>query len=63
LIARSGGNIVEVVHQRLFHDIPVKQAEVDITLETRDRGHVAQLLASLTTGGFPARLLSNTAVD
>jgi len=63
LIAQSGGNIVEVVHQRLFHDIPVKQAEVDITLETRDRGHIAQLLSSLTKGGFPARLLSNTAGD
>ena len=63
LIAESGGNIVEVVHQRLFYDIPVKQAEVDITLETRDRGHVDKLLSSLTIGGFPARLLSNTADD
>jgi threonine dehydratase len=63
LIGQSGGNIVEVVHQRLFHDIPVKQAEVDVTLETRDRNHIAALLASLTRGGFPARLLGNTADD
>jgi threonine dehydratase len=63
IIGQSGGNIVEVVHQRLFHDIPVKQAEVDITLETRDRDHVAALLLALTEGGFPARKLDNTAVD
>jgi threonine dehydratase len=63
IIGRSGGNIVEVVHQRLFHDIPVKQAEVDITLETRDRDHVSALLLALSKGGFPARKLGNTAVD
>ena len=63
IIGQSGGNIVEVVHQRLFHDIPVKQAEVDITLETRDRNHVAALLLALTEGGFPARKLGNTAID
>ena len=63
IIGESGGNIVEVVHQRLFHDIPVKQAEVDITLETRDQNHVAALLRALTEGGFPARMLGNTASD
>ncbi len=63
IIGDSGGNIVEVVHQRLFHDIPVKQAEVDITLETRDRAHVSALLVALTKGGFPARQLGSTAVD
>jgi threonine dehydratase len=63
IIGESGGNIVEVVHQRLFHDIPVKQAEVDITLETRDRAHVSTLLVALTEGGFPARQLGSTAVD
>lgn len=61
LIGKSGANIVEVVHQRLFNDIPVRQADVDITLETRDPGHVAELLESLERNGFPARLLSNTA--
>ncbi len=61
LIGNSGANIVEVVHQRLFNDIPVRQAEVDITLETRDPRHVAELLGSLEKNGFPARLLNNTA--
>ncbi len=61
LIGKSGANIVEVVHQRLFSDIPLRQADVDITLETRDPAHVAELLGSLASSGFTARLLNNTA--
>jgi threonine dehydratase len=61
IIGGSGGNIVEVVHQRLFHDIPIREAEVDITLETRDPDHVRDLLRALSDGGFPARMLSSTA--
>jgi threonine dehydratase len=61
IIGGSGGNIVEVVHQRLFHDIPIREAEVDITLETRDQDHVEKLLRALSDGGFPARRLSSTA--
>ena len=30
LIGEAGGNIVEVYHQRLFHNVPLKQAELDI---------------------------------
>jgi threonine dehydratase len=52
-----------VVHQRLFHDIPVRQTEVDVTLETRDIAHVRELLESLGRAGYPARLLSATADD
>jgi threonine dehydratase len=63
IIGKSGGNIVEVVHQRLFHDIPVRQTEVDVTLETRDLSHVRELLKSLAEAGYPARLLSATADD
>jgi threonine dehydratase len=33
LIGDSGGNIVEVYHQRLFYDVPVKQAEVDVVVK------------------------------
>jgi threonine dehydratase len=61
IIGGSGGNIVEVVHQRLFHDIPIREAEVDITLETRDPDHARSLLKALSDGGFPARMLSSTA--
>ena len=63
LIGESGGDIVEVYHQRLFQDIPVKMAEVDVVVETLDMAHVRALLDALNRADFPARLLSSTALD
>ena len=61
LIGRNGGNILEVHHQRLFQDIPVKYAEVDVVVETIDTAHVARMVENLTTDGFPTRLLGSRA--
>ncbi len=63
IIGDKGGNIVEIYHQRLFQDVPVKLAEVDTVLETRNPRHVGELVAALTAAGFPARLLSSTAIE
>jgi threonine dehydratase len=63
IIGERGGNIVEIYHQRLFHDVPVKLAEVDAVLETRNPGHVGEIVKTLTAAGFPTRLLSNTAIE
>jgi len=63
IIGERGGNIVEIYHQRLFHDVPVKLAEVDAVLETRNPGHVGDIISTLTAAGFPTRLLSNSAVE
>ncbi len=63
LIGDCGGNIVEVYHQRLFYDVPVKQAEVDVVLETLDASHVSEIKEALTNGGFPVRLLGDTSLD
>ncbi|WP_029006974.1 threonine ammonia-lyase [Azospirillum halopraeferens] len=57
LLGGSGANIVEIYHQRLFHDVPVKMAEIDVILETRDRTHVQQLVDHLTAAGFPTELM------
>jgi threonine dehydratase len=56
LIGEAGANIVEIVHQRLFYDLPVRYAEVDVALETRNREHVGKLIQILESRGFPARL-------
>ena len=63
IIGEEGGNIVEVHHQRLFHDVPVKLAEVDAVIETRNAVHVGELVAALIAAGFPTRLLSSTAME
>lgn len=60
LIAESGGNIVECYHQRLFQDVPIKHAELDVVVETRDSSHVREILDRLRAAGFPPRLLSDT---
>lgn len=62
-IGAVGGNIVEVAHQRMFFDVPVKQADVDIVVETRDAAHVREVQARLKAAGLPCQVLSNLAVD
>ncbi len=63
IIGDNGGNIVEIYHQRLFQDVPVKLAEVDAVIETRNPRHVGALVAALAGAGFPTRLLSSSAIE
>ncbi len=63
MIGDSGGNIVEVFHQRLFYDIPLKQTEIDVVIETIDTSHVGEIIEALVSAGFPTRLLSATSLD
>lgn len=63
IIGEKGGNIVEIYHQRLFHDVPVKLAEVDAVVETRNPAHVGEVVSALAAAGFPTRLLSSTALE
>lgn len=60
LIGEAGGNIVEVYHHRLFHDVPVKLAKLDVLIETQSATHVRDLIARLDGAGYPTRLLSGT---
>ena len=57
VVGDAGANVVDVEHQRLFGVFSVKSTEVELTLETRDRAHVDQLLAELDLNGFAANLL------
>jgi threonine dehydratase len=57
LIGKAGGNIVEVQHQRLFGGVVAKSAELDVTVETRGRDHVRELVAVLQADGFKVRVL------
>jgi threonine dehydratase len=58
LIGAADANIVEITHQRLFHRLSVKMAEVDVVVETRDATHVAALLDELDAAGFAPRSLN-----
>lgn len=59
VIGRAGGNIVEVHHQRMFLDVPIKQTEIDTMMETRGADHVQDILTALNGAGFPSRLLTD----
>lgn len=61
IIGGHAGNIVEVHHQRLFHDTSVKRAELDVVVETQNRHHAEVLIAALNAAGFPTRLLPGAA--
>jgi threonine dehydratase len=52
IIARCQGNIIDVKHQRLFYEIPIKVADLDIMVETRGKEHMDAIMKALETAGF-----------
>lgn len=52
IVAKAGGNIMEVYHQRQFASAPVKYTEIELVVETKDRRHTDRLIAALTDGGL-----------
>ena len=46
-IGGSGGNIIEVSHQRLFASPSVQAAQLEVMVEARDPAHAAEIEASL----------------
>ncbi len=47
-IGATGGNIIEVNHQRLFASPSVQAAQLEIMIEARDRVHATKIEAALT---------------
>lgn len=52
VLSRSGANIVEVSHQRIFTDLPAKAVHLEIVVETRDRAHLDATVAALRAAEF-----------
>jgi len=58
-LGQLGANILEVEHKRTLLDVPAKGARLDVTIETRDRAHIEEVMAALTGDGFePVRIQS-----
>ena len=52
VVGAVGGNIIEVLHQRLFASVPVRFTEVELAVETMDPEHGERVLAALRETGY-----------
>ncbi len=52
LIAHHRANIVDTLHNRAYYGVNLGDTVIDITMETRGRDQVAELLAALTAEGY-----------
>jgi threonine dehydratase len=59
IIGKAGGNIVEVQHGRLFGGVVAKAADLHVTIETRDRPHIGEIVSALQADGFTVRMLED----
>ena len=53
-VGEAGGNIVEIVHQRMFLDVSARSAELEVVVETIDHHHVERVIAALGDAGLVA---------
>jgi threonine dehydratase len=56
VIGGLGGNIIDVVHNRLALDVPAKGAEFDIMVETRGAAHADEIRQGLEEAGYALRM-------
>ena len=56
VIGGLGGNIIDVVHNRLALDVPAQGAEFDIMVETRDSAHADEIGQALKDQGYALRM-------
>ena len=52
MIAGHRANIVDTLHNRAYYGVNLGDTVIDITMETRGREQVAELLAALTAEGY-----------
>ncbi len=54
-VAAAGGNVIEVLHQRLFAAPSVQSAELELMVEVRDAPQGEALVVALEAGGYAVR--------
>lgn len=53
-VGAAGGNIVEIVHERMFLDVSARSAELVVVVETLDHRHVGRVVDALAAAGLTA---------
>ncbi|MDG2089704.1 MAG: threonine ammonia-lyase [Gammaproteobacteria bacterium] len=54
-----GGNILEVFHQRMFSSLPIKEADLYLTVETKDVSQSEVILKKLMELGYQASMVED----
>lgn len=52
VLAKAEANVVEVLHQRVFSNLPAKGAVLEVVIETRDRKHLLTTIQALRADGL-----------
>ncbi|MGH6888401.1 MAG: threonine ammonia-lyase [Rhizomicrobium sp.] len=55
IVSETGGNILEVSHNRMLTDMTAKSADLGLTIEARDAGHAREIREKLENAGFVLR--------
>ncbi len=55
LLAGARANLISVSHDRIKPDVPLREAEVNLILETRDREHLNLILDALSRNGYKVK--------
>ena len=54
---QTGVNILELLHQRIFTNLPAKGLSLEVECETRDRAHLDRLLTALREDNYEVSLI------
>ena len=57
-IAKNGGNIIEIYHQRMFHDVPVKKAKIDAVIEAQNTTNIDEIINTLKYDNFEVTIVN-----
>jgi threonine dehydratase len=57
VIANTQANVISVFHDRVEQNVPIGQAVIEISLETRDALHTEQILQNLRQHGYSAKTI------
>jgi threonine dehydratase len=59
-VGQAGGNIVEIVHERMLLDVSARSAELEVVIETLDHAHVGRVIDALAAVGLAATVAEAT---
>jgi len=57
VVATSRGNILHILHDRMGRHLPLGLSRVELEVETRDVGHMEEILDALTSSGYEVEAL------